>query len=88
MPGKKETEQLAEELLKPIAEEFGVRIYDVEYVKEGSDYFLTYIAGEIQYPIALSSLADGIYKTEEKLEPAVLALSNAHFTVRAYLDET
>ena len=40
MPGKKETEQLAEELLKPIAEAHGVRIYDVEYVKEGSDYFL------------------------------------------------
>lgn len=55
---------------------------------EGSDYCLTYIAGEIQYPIALSPLADGIYKTEEKLEPTVLALSNAHFTVRAYLDET
>ncbi|MCR5251146.1 MAG: ribosome maturation factor RimP [Lachnospiraceae bacterium] len=40
MPSRKDTEQLTEELLKPIAEANGVRIYDVEYVKEGSDYFL------------------------------------------------
>lgn len=29
-----------EELLTPIAEANGVRVYDVEYVKEGSDYYL------------------------------------------------
>ena len=29
-----------EELLKPITEKFGVEIYDVEYVKEGSDFYL------------------------------------------------
>ena len=33
-------EEKAEEILLPIAEESGVRIYDVEYVKEGQDYFL------------------------------------------------
>ena len=29
-----------EELLRPIAAEFGVEIYDVEYVKEGAEYYL------------------------------------------------
>ena len=33
-------EQRTEELLAPIAEANGVEIYDVEYVKEGSDYYL------------------------------------------------
>ena len=38
---KKETyERRTEELLKPIAEAAGVEIYDVEYVKEGSDFYL------------------------------------------------
>lgn len=29
-----------EELLKPITEKYGVDIYDVEYVKEGSEFYL------------------------------------------------
>lgn len=33
-------ETKTEELLFPIVEKFGVEIYDVEYVKEGSDYYL------------------------------------------------
>ena len=33
-------EAKAEELLKPIVEANGCEIYDVEYVKEGSDYYL------------------------------------------------
>lgn len=33
-------ETRTEELLRPIAEENGVEIYDVEYVKEGSDWYL------------------------------------------------
>ena len=33
-------EMKTQELLEPIAQENGVEIYDVEYVKEGSDYFL------------------------------------------------
>lgn len=33
-------ETKTEELLTPIAERFGVQIYDVEYVKEGSDWYL------------------------------------------------
>ena len=36
----KQIEERAEALLKPVAEENGVRIYDVEYVKEGPDWFL------------------------------------------------
>ena len=38
---KRETyEAKAEELLLPIVEKMGIEIYDVEYVKEGSDYYL------------------------------------------------
>ncbi|NLL80258.1 MAG: ribosome maturation factor RimP [Clostridiales bacterium] len=38
---KRETyEKKTEELLQPIAEKNGVSIYDVEYVKEGSDWYL------------------------------------------------
>ena len=33
-------ENCTEELLAPIAEENGVEIYDVEYLKEGSDWYL------------------------------------------------
>ncbi len=33
-------EEKTEKLLVPIAESNGVEIYDVEYVKEGSDYYL------------------------------------------------
>ena len=33
-------EARTEELLKPIVEAVGVEIYDVEYVKEGSDFYL------------------------------------------------
>ena len=33
-------EEHAEALVAPIAEQFGIRIYDVEYVKEGDEYFL------------------------------------------------
>ncbi len=37
---KKNYEQRTEELLIPIAEEAGVSIYDVEYVKEGGEWYL------------------------------------------------
>lgn len=38
---KKEViEKKTEEILTPIAESNGVRVYDVEYVKEGADYYL------------------------------------------------
>lgn len=38
---KRETyESETERLLAPIAERFGVEIYDIEYVKEGSDWYL------------------------------------------------
>ena len=33
-------EAKTEELLTPICQQFGVEIYDVEYVKEGSDFYL------------------------------------------------
>ena len=40
MAGKKEYEEKTEELLKDIVQKHQVEIYDVEYVKEGSDWYL------------------------------------------------
>lgn len=40
MSGRDNYESRTEELLLPITEHFGVEIYDVEYVKEGSDWYL------------------------------------------------
>lgn len=40
MSKRENYEKRTEELLKPIVEEAGVEIYDVEYVKEGSDWYL------------------------------------------------
>jgi ribosome maturation factor RimP len=40
MAKKDSYEERAEELLKPIAESNGCEVYDVEYVKEGSDWYL------------------------------------------------
>lgn len=37
---KKDYEERTEKLLEPIADQNGVSIYDVEYVKEGEDYYL------------------------------------------------
>lgn len=37
---REDYEKKTEEILQPIAEANGVKIYDVEYVKEGSDYYL------------------------------------------------
>lgn len=40
MSRREDYESKTEALLTPIVEKFGVSIYDVEYVKEGSDYYL------------------------------------------------
>lgn len=40
MSKREQYESRTEELLQPIAETAGVEIYDVEFVKEGSDYYL------------------------------------------------
>lgn len=40
MSRRSEYEAKAEEILEPIAKAEGVSVYDVEYVKEGSDYYL------------------------------------------------
>lgn len=38
--GRTDYEARTERLLEPIVKQFEVRVYDVEYVKEGSDYYL------------------------------------------------
>lgn len=40
MSKRENYESETERLLVPIAERFGVEIYDIEYVKEGSDWYL------------------------------------------------
>ncbi len=40
MSRKDDIERRFEDLLTPIAKEHGVSVYDVEYVKEGSDWYL------------------------------------------------
>ena len=40
MSKREDIEKKTEEYLKPIAEANGVKIYDVEYVKESKDYYL------------------------------------------------
>ena len=40
MAGKHDIEAKTEELIKPITDMNNVSIYDIEYVKEGSDYYL------------------------------------------------
>lgn len=40
MSAGRDYETLTEELLQPIVERFGVEIYDVEYVKEGTEWYL------------------------------------------------
>ncbi len=40
MSRREDYETKTEELLQPIVEQYNVSIYDVEYVKEGSDYYL------------------------------------------------
>jgi len=40
MAKQSKLEERAEQLLEPVAQRFGVRVYDVEYCKEGPDYFL------------------------------------------------
>ncbi|MBR5421286.1 MAG: ribosome maturation factor RimP [Lachnospiraceae bacterium] len=40
MANRKNIEEKAETLLQPITDGMGISIYDVEYVKEGSDWYL------------------------------------------------
>ncbi len=47
---KRETyEEKTESLLSPIVERFGVEIYDVEYVKEGKEYYLRVYIDKPEY---------------------------------------
>lgn len=75
---KRETyEKKTEELLQPIAEANGVSIYDVEYVKEGSDWYLrAYIDKEdgvgIQDCEAVSKALSDALDAEDFVEDAYI----------------
>ena len=65
--GRKEYESRTEELLKPIVDSLGLRIYDVEYVKEGSEYYLrAYIDKE--GGITIDDCVDVSRKLSDKLD--------------------
>lgn len=65
MAGKREYEARTEALLEPIAAEYQVEIYDVEYVKEGREWYLR----------AYIDKTDGV--TIEDCEKVSRALSDA-----------
>ena len=75
---KRETyEAKTEEILLPIAEENGVEIYDVEYVKEGSDWYLrVYIDKEGGIAVddceVVSREADPILDTDDCIEESYI----------------
>lgn len=82
MAGRKEYEEKTENMLKPIAELNKVIIYDVEYVKEGSDYYLrAYIDKEggvtIEDCEAVSrALSDELDKEDFIKDPYILEVSS------------
>ena len=79
---KKNYEAKTEEILKPIVERFGVSIYDVEFVKEGSDYYLrAYIDKESGVTIddcenVSRALSDEIDKDDYISEAYILEVSS------------
>ena len=82
MSQKDNYEKKTEDLLTPIAEANGVKIYDVEYVKEGSDYYLrAYIDKEGGVNIddceAVSrALSDVLDKEDFISDPYILEVSS------------
>lgn len=65
--GKKEIEQKTEDLLIPILDEFSFKLWDVEYVKEGSEYYLrAYIDKE--GGITIDDCVDVSRKLSDKLD--------------------
>ncbi len=82
MSQKDNYEKKTEDLLAPIAEANGVKIYDVEYVKEGSDYYLrAYIDKEGGVNIddceAVSrALSDALDKEDFISDPYILEVSS------------
>ena len=80
---KKEIEAACEELVQPIMEERGFELVDVEYVKEGSNYYLRVYADKeggitiddcVEVSRALSPKLD-VYDKEWK-DPYILELSS------------
>lgn len=82
MAGKKEYEEKTEELLKDIVQKHQVEIYDVEYVKEGSDWYLrAYIDKEGGVTIedcekVSRELSDKLDEADFIKEPYILEVSS------------
>lgn len=80
---RKETyEEKTEALLKPIAQTCGVDIYDVEYVKEGSDF---YLRAYIDKPEGVN--INDCEKVSRALSDALDALDAQDFIQDAYILE-
>lgn len=66
---KQEIEQHCTELVMPIMEEYGFELVDVEYVKEGSDYYLRVYADK-EGGINIDDCVQISRSLEEKLDAA------------------
>jgi len=64
MPNLK-IEQIAREIAEPIAKLLGCYIYDVEYTREGGDFFLRIFADKENGPLSDGLLSDGRISLDE-----------------------
>ena len=84
MSRREDYEARFEKILRPITEEAGVEIYDVEYVKEGSDWYLrAYIDKEggvtIEDCEKVSRAVSGVMDKEDFIPDAyILEIGRAH----------
>ena len=83
---KQEIEQHCTELVTPIIEEHGFELVDVEYVKEGSDYYLRVYADKegginIDDCVLISrSLEEKLDAADRMTDPYILEVSSPGLT--------
>ena len=86
MMKKKEIEEYCEKLVTPILEENSLKLWDVEYVKEGQDYYLRVYADKeggitIDDCVAVSRALSDKLDEEDKLDMAyILEVSSPGLT--------
>lgn len=64
------TEKIVEELATPIAEELGLFIYDVEFKKEGPDYYLRVFIDKEDGPVSIDDCENVSRPLSDKLDEA------------------
>jgi len=92
MPREK-VEEAVEKMAIPAAERFGAEVEDVEYVKEGSEFYLrVYIDKEGKVTIddcenVSRALSDELDKNDPTGEPYILEVSSPGLTRRLYKEK-